>query len=517
MFAMLSVLILTSCCSVLLVESKKNQQQYRHTVEKFIDPHFVNGHEGIVQLFEWKYEDIANECETFLGPKRFGGVQISPPNENVIIPGRPWYERYQPMSYLLNSRSGTERDFLDMTTRCNAVGVRIYSDVVFNHMAANQMNETAAIGTGGSKANPAKRDYPAVPYNVSNFHPLCALNDYQNVYQVRNCELVGLHDLNQTLEDTRSRIVQFLNHLIDLGVAGFRVDAAKHMWPSDLKIIYNSLQTLNSSFGFTPEAYPFIYQEVIDNGGEAISKYEYTFAAVSEFRYSSELSRCFSGNDDLRWLKTFGELWSLLPTQFALVFINNHDNQRSGNILTYKSKKKYIMAQAFSLAHPYGIKRIMSSFAFNKSGQGPPADANETILTPITNSNGQCINGWVCEHRWRQSFAMIEFMNTVHDTNITYWWDNQKNQIAFSRDNKGFIAFNLNDGDMHKKMIKTGLSAGVYCDVITGEKIGTLCTGKSIVVNDHGIAEISLRDNDENGVIAIHIGTLLINLINNEV
>ena len=430
--------------------------------------------------------------------------------------GRPWYEIYQPISYLLSSRSGTEKDFLNMTTRCNAVGVRIYSDAVFNHMAANQINNTAS-GTGGSKAIPAKRDYPAVPYNISNFHPLCELIDYQNVYQVRNCELVGLHDLNQTLEDTRTKIIQFLNHLIDLGVAGFRVDAAKHMWPSDLKIIYNRLKTLNSSYGFSSDARPFIYQEVIDNGGEAVSKYEYTFAAVSEFRYSSELSRCFSGNDDLKWLKTFGEMWSLLPTQYALVFINNHDNQRNGGILTYKTKKKYTMAQAFSLAHPYGIKRIMSSFAFNKNEQGPPADINENILSPLFNSKGQCTNGWICEHRWRQTYAMIDFMNTVHGTNITHWWDNDKNQIAFSRDNKGFIVFNLNDGNIQKEMIKTGLSAGVYCDVITGDRIGTFCTGKSVIINNDGFAEISLSNNDENGIIVIHIGSLLINLNNNEV
>lgn len=76
MFEVIGVLLVTSCCFVLLVESKHIQQQHHNTVETFIDPHFVNGHEGIVQLFEWKYEDIANECEIFLGPKRFGGVQV---------------------------------------------------------------------------------------------------------------------------------------------------------------------------------------------------------------------------------------------------------------------------------------------------------------------------------------------------------------------------------------------------------------------------------------------------------
>lgn len=39
----------------------------------------------MVHLFEWKWKDIANECETFLGPNGFGGVQVSPPTENTVI------------------------------------------------------------------------------------------------------------------------------------------------------------------------------------------------------------------------------------------------------------------------------------------------------------------------------------------------------------------------------------------------------------------------------------------------
>lgn len=33
------------------------------------DPHFIGNRQGIVHLFEWKWLDIADECETFLGPK----------------------------------------------------------------------------------------------------------------------------------------------------------------------------------------------------------------------------------------------------------------------------------------------------------------------------------------------------------------------------------------------------------------------------------------------------------------
>lgn len=190
-----------------------------------------SGRSAIVHLFEWKWSDIADECERFLGPQGFGGVQVSPANENVIINNRPWYERYQPISYILSTRSGNRADFIDMTTRCNNVGVRIYVDVVFNHMAAHQ-----GIGTGGSEADVPARSYPAVPFSIDDFNYQCSINDYNNVYEVRDCELVGLPDLNQSNEWVRERIVDFLNDLISVGVAGFRVDAAKHMWPADLAV-----------------------------------------------------------------------------------------------------------------------------------------------------------------------------------------------------------------------------------------------------------------------------------------
>lgn len=86
------------------------------------------------------------------------------------------------------------------------------------------------------RADPAARSFPAVPYSVTDFNTPCAIVDYSNVYQVRNCELVGLRDLNQAVPWVRDRLVEFLDRLVEMGVAGFRVDAAKHMWPGDLNV-----------------------------------------------------------------------------------------------------------------------------------------------------------------------------------------------------------------------------------------------------------------------------------------
>mgnify|MGYP002655326128 CR=1 FL=1 len=211
----------------------------------------------MVHLFEWRWQDIANECETFLAPNGYAGVQVSPPTENSVIASRPWWERYQPVSYQIDTRSGNQAAFVDMTRRCNAVGIRIYVDILLNHMSA-----TTGVGTAGSTANAQTRNFPAVPYTTDDFHPPCDIN-WNDATSIRRCQLVGLPDLDQSREHVRAKLAEKMNNLIAFGVAGFRVDAMKHMEPSDLANIFGRLTNLNVNFGFPANSRPFIVGEVI--------------------------------------------------------------------------------------------------------------------------------------------------------------------------------------------------------------------------------------------------------------
>lgn len=131
----------------------------------------------------------------------------------------------------------------------------------------------------------------------------------------------------------------------------FSIDAAKHMWPSDLKVIYSKLKNLNVNHGFPHNARPFVFQEVIDYGNkEAVSKFEYnTMAAVTEFKHGSEITNSFRGNNLLKWFVNWGQPWGLLPSPDALVFIDNHDTQRSTSpeVLTHKTPKLYKVIQRY--------------------------------------------------------------------------------------------------------------------------------------------------------------------------
>lgn len=152
------------------------------------------------------------------------------------------------MSFKLITRSGNEAQFASMVRRCNMAGVRIYVDIVINHMAAT--HETN-IGTGGSIAYPEERRFPAVPFNETHFNsPICTIEDWDDPVQMRNCELIGLRDLNLTHPFVREKTIEFLNHLIDLGVAGFRVDAGSFLYSNLIFLVVVKYQLCSKIFHF---------------------------------------------------------------------------------------------------------------------------------------------------------------------------------------------------------------------------------------------------------------------------
>ena len=449
-----------------------------------------------VHLFEWKWPDIAQECESFLGPKGFAAVQVSPPNEHAVVNNFPWYQRYQPVSYQIESRSGTRSEFADMVSRCQSVGVDVYVDAVINHMTG----VGSGVGYVGSRYEPY--DYPRL-YSFQDFHH-CGKNgnddihNYGDRWEVQNCELVNLADLNTSSDYVRGQIVNYLNDLVDLGVAGFRLDASKHMSTNDIQAITSSLK-----------GEPYIYQEVIDQGGEPITANEYfQNGDVTEFKYSVKLSDTFF-NGKLAWLENFGEEWGFMPSTNALVFVDNHDNQRGhgggGHIVTHQDGILYDLTNVFMLAWPYGYPRIMSSYEFSDGNQGPPSDMAGNTHDIYVDGEPTCFDEWKCEHRWRPIANMVAFHNfTSEKFLVTDWWTNGNNQIAFGRGDRGFVVINR-EGNTLSRTFKTSLTQGTYCNVIDGELTdnGSQCSGSVIKVNHNGEADISLPSMS---AAAIHIG-----------
>ena len=85
-------------------------------------------------------------------------------------------------------------------------------------------------------------------------------------------------------------------------------------------------------------------------------------------------------------------------------------------------------------------------------------------------------------------------------------WDNGNNQIAFSRGGQAFIAMNNEEWSDLSQTLATGMPAGTYCDIISGDisADGQSCTGDYIDVDGSGYAYISLSASSEDPFMAIH-------------
>ncbi|MCX4582647.1 carbohydrate-binding module family 20 domain-containing protein [Streptomyces sp. NBC_01481] len=415
-------------------------------------------------LFEWNFASVAKACTDQLGPAGYGFVQVSPPQEH--IQGPQWWTSYQPVSYRIAGRLGDRAAFSSMVNTCHAAGVKVVVDSVINHMAS-----ASGTGTGGSSYE--KYSYPGIYSGADMDDCRSTITNYQDRANVQNCELVQLADLDTGEDYVRGRIAAYLNDLLTLGVDGFRIDAAKHMPAADLANIKSRLSN------------PGVYwkQEAIYGAGEAVSPSEYLGNGdVQEFRYARGLKQVLN-NENLAYLKNYGEGWGYMESGKSAVFVDNHDTERGGDTLNYKDGANYTLANVFMLAWPYGSPDIHSGYEWSDKEAGPPGGG--TV-------NACYSDGWKCQHAWREISSMVAFRNTARGQAVTNWWDNGADQIAFGRGSKAYVAIN-HEGSSLTRTFQTSLPAGDYCDVQSG---------RGVTVNGSGQFTATLGSNT---ALALHV------------
>jgi alpha-amylase len=407
---------------------------------------------------------------------------------------------------IARSRSGTDVEFVNMVNRCKAVGVGIYVDAVINHMTNSPSPGVGSNGTAYSKYS-----YPGL-YTPADFHPPCTVTNYADAANVQDCELLGLPDLDTGSPSVRQKIAGYLVMLARLGVAGFRIDAAKHIQQVELDDI---LAIVDSTMTAESRPIPWWFLEVSTGPGEALGPNDYFGEAYGSGGAADITEFTFSGVDD-KFLGTGGQhvsqlnpngtsgnqfspgAWGLMPPDKAVVFLENHDTQHNCG-LGYRNGNVFRIANVWMLAQPYGYPSILSSFAFNcpaENSMGPPSDGNGWTL-PLTcaASLETATDGvWVCEHRDPSIRQMIGFRKLVAGSDVNHWWDDGANAIAFSRGALGFVAINR-DAAVLDTAVATGLPAGSYCDLLTGGLVSGSCAGATLVVDATHTVRVHLAVN----------------------
>ena len=389
---------------------------------------YEGGQKGaIVELFGWPYDDIAEECE-FIGNAGYMAVKVFPASEHILTFDtvedgelNPWWFIYQPVSYRLHSRSGDKKQFKNMINTCRQHGVRVYSDAVINHMAGNgndmyadHRNNVGSCVHWGPKAGSAgspwwttgwqyennvytgKRpglEFPSVPYVASDFHCERSLNSWTDGNILNYGWLTGLTDLNTEKEYVQQRIADYITDMLSMGVSGIRVDAAKHISPTDLAQIFKKLKN-NLGGGELPDDFT-AYLEVLFGGEKELlmcggGDYSYGTPFVNKMK-AAGLS-----DGDVDKIKIWGSdypkefpicgYWEITPKRHA-IGLDCHDDQNDGSSSrdmgdkgsVYIKERNIDKHRNFNIEMftrtdaDWKIKLLLSSYSFmNNGGKGYP-------------------------------------------------------------------------------------------------------------------------------------------------
>ena len=410
----------------------------------------------IVTAFQQNWNSIAKECTKTYGPEGVKYVQVSPPNDHVK--GSQWWTSYQPVSYKLDSKLGTEGEFKQMIQTCKAAKIGIIADAVINHMTGAGNKDK--VGVGGSEYDADTQTFKTAGYTKDDFHQSAEnINNYKNAEEVWTHRLVGLLDLDTSKPHVQQILGKYFAYLLELGVVGFRVDAVKHISPADMAAIKKAAADAAHT---TPDKIWWM-QETIGDPSEASEiqpDRHLNEGEVNEFQYSYRLKNDFYSS--ISNLKNITN--GLVQSDKASIFVTNWDTPRENFVrtLTYKDGPRYELANAFMLGYPYGNPNIYSGYRFaNEHKDDGAPGASETSVSDV---NCSPTTGWQCTQRWTSIRGMVGFFNAVNGAQVTNWQESDNNNIAFSREKKGFLAIN-NTPNAKRVLYKTDLPNGEYCNV----------------------------------------------------
>ncbi len=286
---------------------------------------------AIFHAFDQYYLDVeAYVCE--LQKEGYSHIQIAPAQKSNPIDR--WWARYQPIDYTVIEGMGSKSNLKELIDKAHGCGLKVIADVVFNHMA--NMPEYQAL------------NFPGI--SKEDFHPPCPI-DYGSRQSVINCWLWGLPDLDQTKETVQKIQKKHLRMLLDLGIDGFRFDAAKHMSPGIVKMYIDYID--RESGGST-----WNYLEVVEDNVTRAEDYNW-IAAVTDFLLYNSMKDAFSLGGDLRSLRAP----KAVDDPRSVTFGRNHDTIREINSNPnnpYNDRSDSYLATAYVLARERGTPLILN-------------------------------------------------------------------------------------------------------------------------------------------------------------
>lgn len=288
------------------------------------------------------------------------------------------YHKYDVVDYYtVDAEYGTNEDFERLIEECHARGINVIIDLVINHISARHtwfVNACKYLKELPKGAEPSVEECPYVEYyNFVRYDEVKS-----GYYQVGDSDWYyeaifwdQMPDLNLKSEAVRAELEAVAKYWLDMGVDGFRIDAAKEFVSGNVEANVEILSWLNDYVKSVKEDCYLVaevweslsgFSQYYASGIDSIFNYSYGGGSSGKIAtYAKNV-----GNEDIgsKMAATMVETQNTLAAYNAnyidASFINNHDNARSGGYVVYDPNLMKLMG---------GINLMMSGSSFIYYGE----------------------------------------------------------------------------------------------------------------------------------------------------
>ena len=430
--------------------------------DHYIDEMPVKTEDGnIFHAFCWKYKDITANLSS-IAESSFKSIQISPVQQPKNG-GATWWSYYQPLSFSIadNSALGSKAELKELCDEAEKYHISIIADIVFNHLANIDDDHLESDGT--PTVSPDVEAYEPEIYAMRNasgeeatFHHNKSASGSGAVTQYYAWG--NLPDLNTANPLVQSRSLSLLKECIDVGIDGFRLDAAKHIeTPTDPQYASDFFPNVISAAKEyyktkNPNQDLYVYGEILDDpdGGRTIDDY-LPYIDVTDNKVKSSYVSASVRKDA-----------SVLPT-------TSYSKKCDSSRIVYWAESHDDYTSGETIASSMQINKVWAMMSARKGGRGLYLARQANRENIVIGEAGS----YLYEHpsvgavnRFHNRFINAE-EKVSSDTNI-YVCE------RYSDTDAGAVITNLITSNLDDEKVTvtfSALSDGLYCDQMTGKVI----------------------------------------------
>lgn len=302
------------------------------------------------------------------------GIWLMPINES------PSYHGYDVSNYYkIQEEYGTMDDFYELINEAHKRDIAIVMDLVANHSSRKHPWFLEAMNNKDSKY---RNYYTWSESSTSNRKP-STLGSYP-WYNSRGGEYYGVFtndmpDLNYDNPDVREEMKRIAKYYIDMGVDGFRLDAARHIFDGELDKNLQWWREFND-YVKSISANVCLVGEVWDTS-KVTADYLTSLDTVFNFDLSTAILDSTRTGDFTKLRRVMPEIYNNYEAKnknyLDSIFLSNHDTNRVANSLT--TREKYKQAAALLLTLP-GTPYIYYGEETGMTGAKPDENIREPFI-----------------------------------------------------------------------------------------------------------------------------------------